>query len=121
MTAGLHVGKVYLRNVNHDINLTVKCGNNSLYGSLPKSKELAKPFIDVYMGNFFDLLFNGDFWETFEFCYPKLPWDVPMWLEFDKKGSLFLPKSLCEGNFLGDVEVNKTDEYINSYKFLKTF
>lgn len=117
MNAGLHIGKILLRD--DSLRVWLKVGRYKFPDTLPKDQDYLKPLADIYMGNFFDFMFTGDWFETFVLCYPKRPWDIPLWLEYGVSGNLILPKSNVEGNFIGDVDVDRSKEYLTSYKYLK--
>lgn len=118
MQAGLNKGTIKLVKVTDTYLFQIKVGNESVYDRFPKCIETLLPLQRTYCGKFFDLLYNGDWFATFEFCYPKNPWEEWFWLEYDRKNRLCLPKNTLEGNWIGDVCVDRSKEYMSSYKFL---
>lgn len=118
MTAGLNKGTIRLVKVTDTYLFKIQVGNECIYNKFPKDINALTPLKITYCGKFFDLLYNGDWLSTFEFCYPNNPWEEWFWLEYDRKNKLSLPKNCIEGNWIGDVCVDRSKEYMNSYKFI---
>lgn len=115
MMPGFHMGRLHLICATSH-NFKVEVGDYTTTQLL--TEEHLPPIADVYIGNFMRLMWTGDWLETFELCYPENPWEVPMWMEYNTEGELILQKNVTDGNFIGNVCIDRDNDYYLTYKFL---